>query len=515
MQETIVTNYDILISAPSDVSHCVDKVREAIYEYNSETGFDAGVRFTPKDWGHDTMPLYRESAQSTINEQIVDPADAVIAIFGAKFGTPTKKYSSGTLEEIERSAEMGKDVLVFFGEGTIVPIRNIDAEQLKKRDDFKKNFPGLYETFDTIDELKEKVKTNLKRLAEKLKKKNDKDIKLYTYDGNELINGIHFYEYDFLHGQRMQTLKNKIESHIRIINSIHLAPKKEQLETKEVETSNTTDNNMSSKINLVQQLAKFAENCSKVTDTLFPKEDIKLDTNIDGLIRRYCQDHDIPLDDNYLEIGNACYQRCDILGTSIELSGSSQEITKANSLIKVPNLIRQYYGYHRFFNQFGGLKFVSFVLKNESNRYADDISVKLFIPKDAFFDMNSLFIDSEVIAEQVKTFVEDVFETKNNVDIDDMEQGREIYPLSSLDCLNNFSYCKKYFKNSICNLYPCIINTKGNNVVLKFELTRGIKQFTAQFLCAKLMFKYIPDKIEYEITSKSFGHIIKGELKNN
>ena len=40
----------------------------------------------------------------------------------------------------------------------------------------------------------------------------------------------------------------------------------------------------------------------------------------------------------------------------------------------------------------------------------------------------------------------------------------------------------------------------------------GIKQFTAQFLCAKLMFKRIPDKITYEITSKSFGHIIKGEL---
>lgn len=58
---------------------------------------------------------------------------------------------------------------------------------------------------------------------------------------------------------------------------------------------------------------------------------------------------------------------------------------------------------------------------------------------------------------------------------------------------------------------------KGDKIILKFSIPSGLKQFTSQFLCAKLMFKKIPQKIEYVITSKSFGHEIKGyiEAPNN
>lgn len=72
---------------------------------------------------------------------------------------------------------------------------------------------------------------------------------------------------------------------------------------------------------------------------------------------------------------------------------------------------------------------------------------------------------------------------------------------------------QEWFDTKRKDLYPFIVNIKGDNVIIKFDITTGLKQFTSRFLCAQLMFKKIPDKIEYVITSKSFGHEINGKIE--
>ena len=100
-----------------------------------------------------------------------------------------------------------------------------------------------------------------------------------------------------------------------------------------------------------------------------------------------------------------------------------------------------------------------------------------------------------------------------------MEYGRDIYPVYNPTFKSvglgfessepGLGYCQDYFDADLSNYYPYIVNIKGDKAIYKFTIASGLKQFTAQFLCAMLMFKKLPDSIEYTITSKSLGYEIK------
>ncbi len=82
---------------------------------------------------------YGDRPQSVLNEQLVDTADIVIAIFWNRLGSPTGEAESGTLEEIERAHDRGAYVGILRCER---PARQeqIDLDQLSR----------LREYFETI-----------------------------------------------------------------------------------------------------------------------------------------------------------------------------------------------------------------------------------------------------------------------------------------------------------------------------------------------------------------------------
>lgn len=105
------THYDILISCPSDVAEDREVVQKAINNINSTNANFQYLHFDTKYWSEDVL-FSHGTPQDIINKNIVYSSDIVIALFGQRLGTPTNKYSSGTIEEIELMIEDGKQVPV-------------------------------------------------------------------------------------------------------------------------------------------------------------------------------------------------------------------------------------------------------------------------------------------------------------------------------------------------------------------------------------------------------------------
>jgi len=112
----------------------------------------------PRRWETDAVPRLGASAQGVINEQLVDRADIVLALFDSRLGMATGAAVSGTAEEIERSHEAGKPVHVWFSEEPIP--RGADLDQVKALEHFKQTLSplGLLGNYASPDDLAFKVR---------------------------------------------------------------------------------------------------------------------------------------------------------------------------------------------------------------------------------------------------------------------------------------------------------------------------------------------------------------------
>ena len=122
----ITFTYRILISCPGDVHNAfMGTIKEAVDEYNErisdrytqrrfERMFGHRISVEILYWREDSIPIFLvgASGQDILNEQLVDTADGTIGLFYTNIGTPTDKYESGTVEEIEKTLERNKHVAV-------------------------------------------------------------------------------------------------------------------------------------------------------------------------------------------------------------------------------------------------------------------------------------------------------------------------------------------------------------------------------------------------------------------
>jgi hypothetical protein len=106
----------LLISAPGDVGDDdLSVIRQTIDRWN----FREGRRFAPVPvtviplcWAENAYSEIGLRPQESLNRQLVDKADLVVAMFADRLGTPTGKAESGTAEEIQRMVAAGKHVSV-------------------------------------------------------------------------------------------------------------------------------------------------------------------------------------------------------------------------------------------------------------------------------------------------------------------------------------------------------------------------------------------------------------------
>lgn len=130
--------YNIMIGSPSDIQEEVNTAINVINRWNYVNSESENIVLMPLHWSFSSYPTCGVHPQKSINKQLVSKSDLMISIFGARMGTPTDTEISGTVEEINKHLDAGKDVMVFF-KLSIDDISSIDTQQLQKIKDFKES----------------------------------------------------------------------------------------------------------------------------------------------------------------------------------------------------------------------------------------------------------------------------------------------------------------------------------------------------------------------------------------
>lgn len=148
----------VLIASPSDVVEEREIAVRAIQEWNDLHASERQIVLLPLRWETHSAPDYGKRPQESINKQVVDHCDLVVGIFWTRIGSPTGVADSGTIEEIERVASLGRPVMLYFSQANQNP-EKIDVDQLTKLRDFKKRiFPtALVENFAVQSEFRDKL----------------------------------------------------------------------------------------------------------------------------------------------------------------------------------------------------------------------------------------------------------------------------------------------------------------------------------------------------------------------
>jgi len=104
----------VLLASPSDTVSERAVARTVIARWNATHALDQRVVLIPVGWETDSVPEWGDHPQVILNRQLVDTSDVLLGVFWTRLGTSTPEALSGTVAEIERFANSGKPVLLYF-----------------------------------------------------------------------------------------------------------------------------------------------------------------------------------------------------------------------------------------------------------------------------------------------------------------------------------------------------------------------------------------------------------------
>lgn len=147
-----------MIGSPSDIQEEVTTAINVINRWNYINSRSTNIALIPLHWSFSSYPTSSAPPQKSINKQLVEQSDLMIAIFGTKIGTPTDTEISGTVEEIKEHIKAGNDVMLFFKLSS-EDITSIEPQQLQKIKDFKASIKDnvLWCDFTNNDDFKQKL----------------------------------------------------------------------------------------------------------------------------------------------------------------------------------------------------------------------------------------------------------------------------------------------------------------------------------------------------------------------
>ena len=168
--------YRILIASPSDVEEEREIAVRVIQEWNDLYSHTRQVVLLPLRWETHTAPDYGTRPQEIINRAIVDQCDLLLGIFWTRIGTPTGEADSGTLEEIERVANAGKPVMLYFSKIGIDPDK-VNLDQMARLKSFKEQTysNALIESYKSHIDFRDKLAKQLELKVRDLQKADTSD----------------------------------------------------------------------------------------------------------------------------------------------------------------------------------------------------------------------------------------------------------------------------------------------------------------------------------------------------
>ena len=158
--------YKVMIASPGDVATERQVARDIIHEWNYVNSEERGIVLMPVGWETHSFPVMGERAQETINKQVLQDCDLLVAIFWTRLGSPTGSSESGTVEEIEEHISKGKPAMIYFSSAPVHP-DSVDQAQYAALKAFKEICisKGLIETYDSISEFKDKFSRQLAHIV--------------------------------------------------------------------------------------------------------------------------------------------------------------------------------------------------------------------------------------------------------------------------------------------------------------------------------------------------------------
>lgn len=174
--EAIVTRkstvVQIFVASPNDVLHERDQVENLVAEYNRNWSRIVGLRFEVLRGDTDVRPAIGRDPQAVVNAQIGEYYDVFIGILWGRFGTPTPRAASGTLEEFKRALLRFRttnlpEIMVYFKDAPIPPSK-IDTEQLRAVQEFRNSLTvqgAIYSVFEDDSGLEASLRSHLATLS--------------------------------------------------------------------------------------------------------------------------------------------------------------------------------------------------------------------------------------------------------------------------------------------------------------------------------------------------------------
>jgi hypothetical protein len=147
----LVQLFRVFVGAPSDVTEEHSIISELVEEWNRHHGPFTRARLEFMNWRTHSHPSAGARPQALLNKQVVDQSDIVVGLFRLRFGSPTGVADSGTEEEIQRSIEQGKEVMVYFAR-LPEPRRRKEREEFARVEKFKSKYKNqaLYDTYTDL-----------------------------------------------------------------------------------------------------------------------------------------------------------------------------------------------------------------------------------------------------------------------------------------------------------------------------------------------------------------------------
>src|SRR5271157_1015014 len=166
--------YRVLLASPSDVNEERRAIPEIVHQWNRDNAFSLKSALETVKWETHCTPAMGDRPQEIVNRQVVRDCDILVGVFWTRLGSPTGKEESGTVEEIQEFIATGKPVLLYFSK-VPVALDSVDETQWARLKAFQNECQakGLIYTYDTIDDLRELLRSHLGRTIQKLNSASD------------------------------------------------------------------------------------------------------------------------------------------------------------------------------------------------------------------------------------------------------------------------------------------------------------------------------------------------------
>jgi formylglycine-generating enzyme required for sulfatase activity len=158
----------ILIASASDVAKERKIVEEEIEKWNTVNRDVNRIVLEAVRWETYDQTTIGERPHEIIYLQIVDQCDFAIAIFHSRIGKNTGLAPGGTVEEVRRIIDQGKQVICWFSE---MPFPyDVDPDQIKETRAFRTEIQSkaLCDTYKDLNEFRQKVAIQLALYVSKL-----------------------------------------------------------------------------------------------------------------------------------------------------------------------------------------------------------------------------------------------------------------------------------------------------------------------------------------------------------